>query len=547
MKTNLIFRSALGAFVVLAVTACGTNRSKQEVAQTADDTKQRIDAYATDVSSRSRDSVMTKFNGQEVAAPWLAGKSVPLSKEVSVPAQLRKNVRTTILSAECANAVTLRVVAGCITDATGLPVRVKPDANLPASSFVPRSSNNTGGSASALPLAPSIRSAAPDTTSSFGGVPRVFTPQAADISLSKLLDTIAAAYSVSYRLTQDSALEFYRLDTRTFRIKSLAQKMTSKTTQSTGFDANAVTTFEIKDADAIDSIGKSIAAMGTMAGMVNIAHETKAITVTDTPEVLDSIARYLEDENKRLTRRVTMVVDQLYVSDKNNREFSLDWNLVYGSLNVGGTGRGPTSLASETGGSIALARNTGRFAGSSVLIKALAEQGLIVQQRSFPLSTQNGTPVSVGLPTIFDYVQEVTFTQTNAGAVNSQAAPSVKQKEEKIGTYLTITPEAQDDGQIIISANFQDRTGVLTPYTVSAGGNTSTVQQRNIEEMSSIVRTVIRVGVPTVIGGLSEATDNSTDRRLGTGAPLLFGGSDVIKKNKRSMILVVTAVAEDGV
>ncbi|ABM39515.1 lipoprotein [Polaromonas naphthalenivorans] len=540
MRQHLLSLFVTAALATIALPGCGTYNGKQEIKQSLGETRQHIDAMATASNSRARDMGINKFNGQDVGAPWIAGKSIPLSKEVSVPSQLRKNVRTTVLSSECANAVTLRVVANCITDATGLPVRVKADANLPIASFVPRASAGAGP-------APAPATRPGEAGNSGANTTRVFTPEAADISLTRLLDTISAVYSVSYRLTNDSALEFYRLDTRTFRIKSLAQKLTAKTTQSTGFDNNSITTFEIKEADAIDAIGKTITAMGTMAGSINVSHETKAVTVTDTPEVLDSIARYLEEENKRLTRRVTLVVDQFYVSDKDNREFSLDWNLVYGALNVSSASRAPTTLAPDTAGAFGAVANTGRFAGSGLLVKALSEQGLMVQQRSFPLSTQNGSPVSIGLPTIFDYVSEVTLTQTNAGAVNSQTAPSVKQKEEKIGTYLTITPEAQDDGQVIISANFQDRTGVLTPYTVQAGGNSSTIQQRNIDEVSNIVRTVVRVGVPTVIGGLSETVDNSKDRRLVDGAPILLGGSDSLKKNRRSMILVVTAVAEDGV
>ncbi len=543
MQKRLLTLTAT-AIVVLSATGCGTYNGKKEIRTSADGAESRITAYATDSSNRAREAGSNRYSAQDVPTPWLAGKSVPLAKEVTVPQQLRRNVRTTVLTPECANAVTLRVVANCISEATGLPVRVKSDANLPASSFDMRS--GAAPAPGGITLAPALRPIDP-TTGQTMGFARVLTPETADIELSRLLDKVNATYLVSNRLTADGAIEFFRMDTRTFRIKAIAQKLTSKTTQSTGFDNNSVTTFEIKDADSIEAIAKTISSMGTVAGSVSVSRETKAVTVTDTPEVLDIIAKYLEDENRRLTRRVTLVVDQIYVSDKDNREFSLDWNLVYGALNVGGAGRSPTSLAPETAGSFSVTRNTGRFAGSSLLIKALSEQGLIVQQRSFPLSTQNGAPVSIGLPTIFDYVQEITFAQTNVGATNSQSAPSVKQKEEKVGTYLTITPEAQDDGQIIISANFQDRSGVLTPYTVSAGGNVSTVQQRNIDELSSIVRTVVRVGVPTVIGGLSEAIDTSRDRRLVDGAPILLGGSDSLKKSKRSMILVVTAVAEDGV
>jgi type IVB pilus formation R64 PilN family outer membrane protein len=539
----------VAASVFLASTllvGCGTVTGKREVLDQATATQAKIERIAVDNTVKARDLVTIRASGQDVQAPWIAGKSIPLAKEVSVPLPLRKNVRTTMLSQACVNATSLNVIGACITEATGVAVRVKPDARLPFSQFAPRST----GSAAASPVVRPTSTAPPISAANGGASPQVFTPQAADTPLIRLLDTIASAYDVSYRLTSDGTLEFYRLDTRTFRVKALAQRLASKITQSTGFDNNSTTSFEIKDSDALGSIRGMIFSMGTLAGTVAVTPETKAITVTDTPEVLDRIGKYLDDENKRLTRRVTLVVDQFYVSSKNNREFSIDWSLVYGALGSGGVNKSftsPGSLATDTSGGMSFSALGGNLKGSSLLIKALNQEGLVVQHRSFPMSTQNGVPVSIGLPTIFDYVQKVTFTQIGSGTgTNTQAAPSVEQKEERIGTYLTITPEAQDDGQVIVSSNFQDRTGVLNPYTVSAGGFSTTIQQRNIDEISSMVRTVMRVGVPTVIGGMSEIVNTSKERRLDESLPLVVGGSDAVNKTKRSMILVVTAIAEDG-
>lgn len=538
-------KSSIAVGVLLAsalISGCGTVNGKRDVTEQSTVTQAKIEKIAAGNTAKVSDLVTIRANSQDVQAPWIAGKSIPLAKEVSVPLPLRKNVRTTMLSQACVNANTLNVIGACITEATGVAVRVKPDARLPFAQFAPRST----GSASA-PAARPTSTALP--ISSAGGVnPQIFTPQAADTPLIRLLDTIASAYDVSYRLTSDGTLEFYRLDTRTWRVNALAQRLSSRTTQSTGFEENSVTSFEIRDSDALSSIRAMVFSMGTLAGTVAVTAETKAITVTDTPEVLDRIGKYIDDENKRLTRRVTLVLEQFYVSEKDNREFAIDWSLVYGALGGGGVNKAftsPGSLASDTSGAMSFSALGGPLKGSSLLIKALNQQGLVVQHRSFPMSTQNGVPVSIGLPTIFDYVQKVTFAQIGTGT-NSQAAPSVEQKEERIGTYLTVTPEAFDNGQVSVVASFQDRTGVLNPYTLSAGGFSTTVQQRNIEGMSTLGRTVMRVGVPTVIGGISESVNTSKERRLDQNVPVAIGGSDTVSKSKRNMILVVTAIAEDG-
>ena len=514
---------------VLAVTgtACSTYAAKSDMAKS----QSTIEATATGQLIAIRSSVLaTSVREDDTSVPYIAGRSVPLAKDVLIPAALRRNVKTTMLSPACVSASTLNVIANCLTEATGIATRVKADALMPAGLFAPRTGT---------------------AQQSQAGSTGILVPKAVDVPLAQLLDMIAGAYSVSYRLMPDGVLEFFRLETKTYRLKSLSQKMSFSMSQSTGFDNASKTSFTTTESDAIVSIQKTLLSMSTQAGTVLLTPETSAVTITDTPEVHVAVAAHIEKENKRLTRRVTLVFDQLYVSSQDNREFSLDWNIIYGALGTASTDRkytGPGSVATPNAGAFSFGKKDGNFGGANVVIKALADQGLTVQHRSFPLVTQNGMPVSMGLPTIFDFVQEISFTQPGSGSnANLQALPTIKQREEKIGTYLTITPEAQDDGQILVSSNFQDRSGTLSPYVVQAGGLNSTLQQRKIDEIGSMVRTVLRAGVPTVISGLSEFVGTSKERRLDANASVLLGGSDAVTSSKRSMILIVTAMVEDGI
>lgn len=221
MFSKLIKPTMIAVTVAVTLSGCGIYGNKQEVLTGGAETTKRIQSMTAEATMRVKDNSNVRTNAQDVAAPWIAGKSVALAKEVSVPMALRRNVRTTMLSPQCVNATDITVVAGCITEATGVPVRVKADAKLPQSMFAPRPSVIPGVAAAPRPADVSMQANAT----------KVFTPEAADVPLTRLLDTISAVYAVSYRLTNDAALEFFRLDTRTFRIKALAQKLSSKTTQ----------------------------------------------------------------------------------------------------------------------------------------------------------------------------------------------------------------------------------------------------------------------------------------------------------------------------
>ncbi len=541
-------RISLSVVLLCSLSACGLMQQQQAVQTSATDTETKIVSASKETISKVQDFRNVFERNQDVDAPWLAGRSIALAKEVTIPAALRNNVRVTTLASQCTTSLT--ALTTCLSASTGIPMRVKPDALMPLALFVPRGSSGSGSAAASASAVRPTSTAATANPPSQGSGSTGFAVEGVEIPIHKLLSMMDAYWGVSHKLNDEGVLEFYRLETRVLRLKAIAQQMNSVSKLNTGFNEASSTTMEIKNQDAVGSMRATLLAMGTLAGDVMISSDTKAVTVTDTPESIARIANYLDEENKRLTRRVTLIVEELVVSRKDLTEFSIDWNIVYGAVNNAATAnsqRSPSSLASALAGALTLpVKGSGKFAGSSVLINALNEQGLTVAARSFPVSTLNGTPYSLGLPTIFDYVDKA---QTNI-ATSGQGiviTPSISQKEDKIGSFVTITPDAQDDGQILVALKFENRSGTLTPYTVTASGGSVGVQQRNIDEINGIGKTVLRMGIPTIFGGVSELTDESQGRRLDSDVPLLLGGSDKIKRHKRSLILVITAIAEDGV
>lgn len=369
-----------------------------------------------------------------------------------------------------------------------------------------------------------------------------------DIQVGTLLDLADAAWGVSHRVTDAGTIEIFRVETKVLRLKALAQKVTNVVTTSSGFTADSKSSYTSTNNDALADMKTTLLAMGTIAGDVVINPDSKSVVVTDTADSIARMQSYIDDENKRLTRRVTLVFEELFVTSNQKSQAGVDWTLLYDKLLApANTFSSPASLVGPNAGSAGFrVRGNGHFSGTSVLVSALNEMGLTVTRRSFPISTLNGNTATVGLPTLFDYVAQVSNTSVTS-TTGTLSAPSITQKEDKFGAFLTVTPEAQDDGQVLISVNLQDRTGTLTPYTVEVGGSGTTVQQRNIQESNLSGRTVLRVGVTHLIGGLDEAASQSTERRLDKNAPILLGGSDDANQSKRRIILLVTAVAEDNI
>ncbi|PUE27892.1 hypothetical protein B9Z39_09115 [Limnohabitans sp. JirII-29] len=535
---------------MLCATGCGTHVAVQQIKADNADAAETALANQRIAIKRAKNYSPQVLEQQEVDEPWLAGKSVPLARDVSLPAVLRTRLhlsgqgvdvlgqtKVTVISPECnPSTYTLQRLASCIMSLVGVPVRIAPDALQPASQFAMR---RAGGASVG---------AAPASGATASGQAELLSVAPVEMDLNTLLDLADATWGVHHRVSDNGTIEIYRLDSRVLRLKALAQKIPSTVTTSAGFKDESRTTYENTATDALTSMKASLMALGTMAGTLEINPESKSVIVIDTPPAIARMEAYLDSENKRLTRRITLIFEELYVTSKQGRETAIDWNVLYTKTN-GATGSltSPGSLVSDNVGKTGFSAATmGDYAGSTGFIKALDEMGMTVTRRTFPISTLSGNAQTIGLPTIFDYVASVT-SSTSSGTTGTFSAPTITQKEDKYGVFLTVTPEAQDDGQILIGLTMADRSGTLSGYTVQVNGAGTTVQQRNIKEANLTARTVVRNGVTHMIGGLDEALSDGASRRLDENAPIVLGGSDATSQSKRHMVLLVTAIAEDSI
>lgn len=540
-------RASMITLIVAGLALSGCASTPTELSDATSNQKEN-DELAAHIN-RHRQLVLSPYEKkQDIDQPWLAGNSVALPKEVRLPkvmmtrfnlhenqAEVLGDMPVTLVTPECnPKEFTLKRFALCITALIGVPVYVRPDANLPISQFTTRRSG--GGAAAAGPTS---------------AKPELMSVIPVDITLNRLLELANSTWDVRHRMLDDGSIEIYRLETKVLRLKALAQKNPASVRVSSGFNQESVVSIDSTSTDALADMKQSLLSLGTTAGSVDINLNTKAALVTDTPEAIARMEAFIEQENKRLTRRISMVIDQIFVTNDSKRELAIDWQLIATRLGRQINLNAPTTLATDVAARSSLATSSlgskSATTNSQLVLQALSEQGFTVTRRSFPISALNGSTVSIGLPTIFDYVQSVQSNTVSTTAGGTFSAPSIVQREDRFGVFLNCTLEAQDSGEILASISLSDRSGTLTPYTVSVAGNTNTVQQRHITEASIINRTVLRTGVTQLVGGLEEAARDNTERRLGPDAPIVLGGSDARNQTGRRIILLVTAFAEDGV
>ncbi|GAA0774339.1 hypothetical protein ABRZ04_05840 [Castellaniella ginsengisoli] len=470
---------------------------------------------------------------QDIDRPWLAGRAQPLARELTLPAPLRAHVRTTLLFADGTD--DLRRIGRRIAAVTGIPVHVRPDALLPARLFLPRLA---GGAGQGMPAA---------------DLPEPFDLAGGPAPLPQILDRLCAHLGVRWRYDQDR-IEFFRTDTRVFNVQALtldarvqASLGQGRDAADGGFVSTSGTRLSGGDQNVMQTVRARIEPFLSRAGVLAAEPGAGAsVVVTDTPDVLDRIGRYLEQENRALTRRVRLVFEELTVALGEQAQAGIDWNLVFSGASLA-AGLAVPALTSGASGKLGVGVVQGALSGSEAVIHALGESVRLVRRSSVPLLSLNRRPVSHAVRTTFSYIDRIETTPVSGATGLAVPAVSVNQKAETVGSLLTLVPDAQEDGQILLSLAY-DNTVAQPLKTVTFGDKDHPLQlqQLTIEGNGTVQQLALQPGQPLVVSGFDRQTTESAERRLSPGMPALFGGGNQLNAQRLATVLIITAQVEEG-
>lgn len=570
---NLKVLPAVLAIAVALASGCSTYQDKQY-----------IDGLEEDVGSATKDQVARNMKSmtldarraaQDVNRPYITGKAIPLAREVTLPAPLRGTVNTTLLFKDDADLITL---AARITDATGIPVKVMPDALLPMEDFGPRLTSAPGQGLASGFSAPMTTSTNPVALSSplpvAGAVPGAPVPsitgapvpvakssvgvQAGNQLLAPTLDAAAMRLNVYWKWDDNlAAIVFYRTETRMFEIR--------------GAEMAASSAMSIDLAGGVDNSGtsglnsKSKASLdvpevkdGPMAGLIERVTQFMSrsgkvaagagglLVVTDIKSSLDQIEKFISQENKMRSRRIDLVFEEITVERTTSAQSAVNWNLIFrsGGADNGFDVNGLNSLVEAEGAAMSIGASvgSGQWKGSSVSAQALSKVGKIVDRKMNTFGAVNGMPATSGRPERQKYIDKLEQTASNSDA--SQPTVTVTQAEEVSGRIITVVPYAYSDGDINLAIKYDNTpTPIFEKQPVGTDG--SFVQSPKSVSDVLVRSAIVRSGQPYVVSATTANNDTYNERRTDRNAPILFGGSDVADKTDRVTVFVLTALVRE--
>ena len=489
-----------------------------------------------DIDASSDRMKQLKAGAQPAVAPtvegedtlWIARTSVRIEPRDSLPAVFSQPATfdgSVASLTEFAQRITLR---------SGIPAHVTADALA-----APRSA--AGDAKSAAPHAASAQ--APVRITYRNG------------NFKGLLDATVARFGVSWRFN-DSGIQFYYSDTRSFQIKAIPgdsslnaavgsassdQGGDAGSASSSSRNSNAQKTAVSSKLSVFDGIEKSVAAMLSAQGRVVASPATGTISVTDTPAVLKRVERFIDDQNQALARQVLINVTVLAVSTSDLDDYGINWSLVY--KNLSSKYGVKTSYAAETGSSAfsaaILDTANSRWAGSSVMVNALSSQGKVRRETSASVATLNNQPVPVQVARQTSYLKSSSTSLTvNVGSTTTLEPGSVTS-----GFNMTILPHVLSDGTVMLQFS-TDISSLRNLRTVTS--NNSTIESPEVDTRNFLQRVAMKSGETLVVSGFEQTDGNLDKQGIGDPAFAALGGGLQARSNTESIVILITPIALGG-
>jgi type IVB pilus formation R64 PilN family outer membrane protein len=452
--------------------------------------------------------------------------------------------------------VSLAYVSSFITDQCRIPVVVTPDAQAAMTGSDGGAGGKTEKMSGPLP-APDASGMVPLASMGQAGSQPVAVPQGAgglrgvswNGALSGLLDNVTTRLGLSWRYEYGHIAIFW-LDTRNFAINfmdsdaSFVSKTVSGTTTSTGTSGGGGTTGDNSTSQTttatiksnifkdVENTVKSMLTPGS--GRLNLS--AGVLTVTDTPRVLDSIGRYIDDRNRELNRQVMISVKVFSVENRHQNQLGIDWNAVLNTGSVGLTLTSPFTGAASDALSGGVAILDGKGEGTKSFLKALDEQAKLSVVTSASALTTNLSAVPVQNAIQQDYVPNISTNQTaNVGTSTSITTATIT-----TGFNMTALPLLFPNSpkmQLEFSISMSDDP-TFTAFT-SGGQN---AQLAKTTPKTIVQRVIMQSGQTLVLSGYEQLSDSAN--RQGTGSYSFFGlgGGARGDDSRRMFIILVTPV-----
>ena len=267
---------------------------------------------------------------------------------------------------------------------------------------------------------------------------------------------------------------------------------------------------------------------------VSYASNLSTITVTTTPDKMDEVIKLINHYQEELSKQVTLNIEVIEFKSDLDTERGIDWDVVKntgdGVLKILQPG---TNLISQGNGfGAAFEATSGRYSGTTALVKVLRKQGTVSTETPITKLVLNEQPAQIQQLRSIPYIYE-TKTETNDGVTST----SVSRRNQTEGVDMMVVAKVQPEYVWLrISGLFQKIVANSTEVVNDISLGMMVTQKSQINFTNKL-----RYGQTYVLASVKQKTKEKVEKEgFWT---TLFGGTSSRNQTTETLVLLTPTKA----
>lgn len=361
--------------------------------------------------------------------------------------------------------------------------------------------------------------------------------------LSGLLDEISSRFGIWWKY-EKKEIHFYKYITKTFVVYSLPTKPNLSVTvggsQSGGGGSSSVSLSNSAEVELWGNFEKSITSMIGEGSKLTMSPSDGTITLTATPNDIKKVAKYINEQNVRLSRQVAISVKVLQVSITDTDNYGLDLKATFkdGVTSIGVTGSTSVSSAEQVGNTISWGILNNHWTADAA-VKALSQRNNTSLVTSGTVTTLNNKPAPIQVTQKQNYIAEM--TKTNSGTDGNNYDISVTTEEVETGFTLDVLPRILEHGRMLVMFNMTLSDLIsLDKVEFGAEDENQYIQNPKIESRAFTQEVAMTSGESLILTGYEKVNNTTTKEGTGSAENSLLGGVATAEKERSILVIILT-------
>ncbi|MEE6206790.1 MAG: hypothetical protein VZR95_01900 [Alphaproteobacteria bacterium] len=460
---------------------------------------------------------------------WLGDTSTVEFEGEAVPSYLETKDGITLISNR---PITLYEIGSMINKITSLSVRYAPELEETA---ISNADHNQ----------PSMKDLGAQWTDSTRMIVNYKGP------LSGLLDEVANRFGIWWKYEKNQ-LYFYKYITKTFIIYSLPTNPSlSVTVGGSGGSSSISQSSSVDGMDMWSNIQSSISSMITQDSNLVIDKGNGTITLTATPTDIKRVAKFVNEQNNRISKQIAISVKVIQVNITNKDQYGLDLNATFGGRgSIKDITAGTNASVDNAISSLTMGISSKRWSVDAAM-EALSREGQTNLITSGTVTTMNNKPAPIQVVKTQNYIADI--TKTNSGDSDTYDI-SVTTEEIETGFTMSVLPRVLDHGRILMFFNLtlSDLLS-LDAVDINSGsskdeegdekeGNSQYIQNPVIETRGFTQEVAMKSGETLILAGYERVEDSTDKKGVGSADNILLGGSQAASRDRTILVIMLTPV-----